>query len=79
LAAVDVHKFYAEVEAEVAAGRLSRATAMRYRESAYHTMGLSGRALRESVVAEVAAEPDTPDAGPAATTPPAASTESELP
>jgi zinc protease len=79
LAAVDVHKFYTEVEAEVAAGRLSRATAMRYRESAYHTMGLSGRALRESVVAEVAAEPDTPDAGPAATTPPAASTESELP
>lgn len=79
LAAVDVHRFYAEVEAEVAAGRLTRATATRYRDSAYRTLTLSGRALREAVVAEVAAAAPDAEAGPGATGAPAAATESELP
>ncbi len=66
LAAIDVYRFYTEVEAEFAAGRLTRATANRYRESAYLTMGLTGRQLRQAVVDAVAQQPAESAAEPAA-------------
>lgn len=78
LAAMDVYRFYSEVEAEFAAGKLSRATANRYRESAYLTMGLAGRKLRQAVVDAVRQLPPEAAVPPAAKTTPSDS-DSELP
>lgn len=78
LAAVDVYRFYAEVEAEFKAGKITRGTANRYRETAYMTMGLSGRKLRQTVVDAVGQMPPEPAVEPARATT-ATRSESELP
>jgi hypothetical protein len=58
LAAVDVHRFYAEVGAMVASRQLSPQRAAHYRTLAYLTTDLSGRRLRTEVAQRAAAGGD---------------------